>query len=229
VDIPYDLTRLLLFVSCTLFACVLSQPNRRHHHEQQPSPPPFLRYLARIGSDAFVVTLIMMVCGASPTRDVGQTVCAAVYLVAVATATATTNLPPRRVTTAAPPKRGSGHDDEIEEEDDATSIFHLSVLQRLSYASSLSPPKFLGGTKSEPNRNHIRRDRDQRRLLALIPCLVAVGLNVPFSVLRLYDRGWQWQRWPVPIIVATTYGFALGNLMVTVLQLRGVRLSRDDD
>jgi hypothetical protein len=204
---------------------VLSHP---HDHlkpsSSSPSSPPLLRYLSRISLDALVMTFLMILCGASPSRDVGHTVCAALYLVAVATATTTTSPLPRMLMTTAPPKRGSAQHNEVDIEEDSTPMVHMLLLQRLSYASSSVPADLFAGTKSDPSRRN-RRSLDHHRLLSLFPCLLAVGFNVPFSVLRLYDRGWQWQRWPVPIIVATTYGWAVGNLAETILRVRLPRRS----
>ena len=49
----------------------------------------------------------------------------------------------------------------------------------------------------------------------LTTCVVV--LNVPLMVLRLYDRGYQVQRWPVPVVLATTYGWILGNFLGTIV------------
>jgi len=38
---------------------------------------------------------------------------------------------------------------------------------------------------------------------------------IPLQILLLYDAGWQVQRWPVPVIVASTYGSAVGVLAGT--------------
>lgn len=38
-------------------------------------------------------------------------------------------------------------------------------------------------------------------------------VTIPFQVLRLYDWGSQIQRWPLPIILGSTYGFVLGSFL----------------
>jgi hypothetical protein len=78
-----------------------------------------------------------------------------------------------------------------------------SLLQRLSQPLAL-PPRADDG----PGR---------RRYDGAIVAHCVVGLNIPFSILRLYDRGWQWQRWPVPVVVASTYGWVLGTILGVML------------
>jgi hypothetical protein len=36
------------------------------------------------------------------------------------------------------------------------------------------------------------------------------------QILNLYDRGWQWQRWPVPMIVGSSFGWVLGNILFVI-------------
>jgi len=39
---------------------------------------------------------------------------------------------------------------------------------------------------------------------------------IVLQILRLYDRGWQIQRWPIPIIMGSTYGWIAGLWIGTV-------------
>ena len=41
-------------------------------------------------------------------------------------------------------------------------------------------------------------------------------VGIIFHIFRLYDRGWQIQRWPIPTIVGTTVGWTVGVLIQTV-------------
>ena len=42
-------------------------------------------------------------------------------------------------------------------------------------------------------------------------------VTIPFQVLRLYDWGSQIQRWPLPILLGSTYGFVLGSIVGCIL------------
>jgi hypothetical protein len=54
------------------------------------------------------------------------------------------------------------------------------------------------------------RDLDARVSLTVVQTRCVVACTVLAHVLRLYDGGWQAQRWPVPTIVGATYGWILG-------------------
>jgi len=57
-----------------------------------------------------------------------------------------------------------------------------------------------------------------RIAVATFHCTVAA--TIPLQILRLYDRGWQVQRWPVPVILGSTYGWILGVVIGTLWALR---------
>jgi hypothetical protein len=46
--------------------------------------------------------------------------------------------------------------------------------------------------------------------LAAIVSQSTIAATIPLQILRLYDRGWQVQRWPLPILLGSTYGWAIG-------------------
>ncbi|GKY91143.1 hypothetical protein MPSEU_000087100 [Mayamaea pseudoterrestris] len=46
-----------------------------------------------------------------------------------------------------------------------------------------------------------------------------LAVTIVMQILNLYDRGWQWQRWPVPMIVGSTFGWVIGNLLFAMMQL----------
>jgi hypothetical protein len=146
--------------------------------------------LVRLGADSAVVLAAMVLCGASPTNDLPHTVCAAVYLALLAT---TDHPPPNLSSDSRPSSSDAG-------EDPAS----LSLLQRLSHPVTLPPPRWDDG-------------RGRTKYAGAIVAHFVVGLNIPFSILRLYDRGWQWQRWPVPVVVASTYGWVLGAVLGLIL------------
>jgi hypothetical protein len=38
-------------------------------------------------------------------------------------------------------------------------------------------------------------------------------VSIPFQILTVLDRGLQIQRWPLPVILGTTYGYVIGSLI----------------
>ena len=44
-------------------------------------------------------------------------------------------------------------------------------------------------------------------------------VTVPFMVLRLYDWGSQIQRWPLPILLGSTFGYAIGTIAGSIIIL----------
>ncbi|CAB9515568.1 expressed unknown protein [Seminavis robusta] len=51
-----------------------------------------------------------------------------------------------------------------------------------------------------------------RHLLATCQTHALLFVTIPFQILRLYDWGSQIQRWPLPIMLGSTYGFVLGTI-----------------
>ena len=43
-----------------------------------------------------------------------------------------------------------------------------------------------------------------------------LAVTIVMQILNLYDRGWQWQRWPVPMIVGSSFGWVLGNMLFAI-------------
>lgn len=46
-----------------------------------------------------------------------------------------------------------------------------------------------------------------------------LAVTIPMQILCLYDRGWQWQRWPVPVMVGSTIGWTFGCFLVAWKQV----------
>ena len=66
-----------------------------------------------------------------------------------------------------------------------------------------------------------------RVAVAVSHCTLAT--TIPLQILRLYDRGWQIQRWPVPVILGSTYGWILGVLVGTLWAVRASSSSLSQD
>lgn len=105
---------------------------------------------------------------------------------------------------------------------------------------TLDPPRFIGndGDSVRPQQRSLwqrlyppqQTGRSSSRrggepLGSTICCCTTLALTIPFEVLLLYDRGWQWQRWPLPVMIGSTLGWALGCVMGTVW----VRVEQQDD
>lgn len=56
-------------------------------------------------------------------------------------------------------------------------------------------------------------DQFNEEFLASCQMHMTLFVSVPFQVLRLYDWGSQIQRWPLPVVLGSTYGFVLGTIL----------------
>lgn len=57
----------------------------------------------------------------------------------------------------------------------------------------------------------------QQDVVATTVLQCTVAMTIPMQILLLYDRGWQIQRWPVPVIIGSTIGWVVGTILGTVL------------
>ena len=53
---------------------------------------------------------------------------------------------------------------------------------------------------------------DHSDLLSTCRLYLTLAFIIPFSILSILDHGDQKQRWPVPVLMGGTYGFAFGSL-----------------
>ena len=83
----------------------------------------------------------------------------------------------------------------------------MNTLERLSLASTST------------SRTTALADR-----LAVVQTRCVLGLTTVLHILRLYDRGWQAQRWPVPTILGASLGWMVGQWIGLLLEMfRGAR------
>jgi putative effector of murein hydrolase len=73
-----------------------------------------------------------------------------------------------------------------------------------------------GGMRSK-GHDAVTLAEEQQHLLAKIMFYCCVAFTVPLQILLLYDRGWQVQRWPVPVIVGSTIGWVVGLCLGTMV------------
>lgn len=103
-----------------------------------------------------------------------------------------------------------------------TNILHSAVSALYCAALCLSDPPIavassssssLPQTLSEHVRYRLRGlegDKPQQAIVARASSQGTIAGAVLFQILRLYDRGWQVQRWPVPVITGSTIGWTVG-------------------
>ena len=72
-------------------------------------------------------------------------------------------------------------------------------------------------TSSHRSSRQQQQQQQQQDIVAQATAQLCVAVTIPCCILRVYDRGWQIQRWPVPLIVGSTYGWALGLCVGTML------------
>jgi hypothetical protein len=60
--------------------------------------------------------------------------------------------------------------------------------------------------------------------LAVMKTQCVMGLTIVLHILRLYDRGWQAQRWPVPTILGATLGWIAGHWVFLLLPIKKVHV-----
>lgn len=101
-------------------------------------------------------------------------------------------------------------------------IYHTILASaHLAMLTILLPTHF---NPTKPSWWHSRLQLPSRKsndfysqLLATCQIHATLFLTVPFLVLRLYDWGSQIQRWPLPILLGSTYGFAVGSTLGSML------------
>jgi len=78
--------------------------------------------------------------------------------------------------------------------------------------------------------------QQRQNLLQTIVLYSCISCTIPLQILLLYDRGWQLQRWPIPVILGSTIGSiggtVFGTLAITTNRLDSLlerkKLDRDD-
>ena len=179
--IPYDLSRLWLYVSGVAFVYVVSTATASGQH-----------VLGLLGM-TLCTWLAYIVYGASPTENQWHTLAAAFYLMLLIQWD--------------PPVWTN-------DEQDKTMSCSLNALQRLSLASSRT----------------ILTNLSVADRLAVVQTRSVLGLTMALHILRLYDRGWQPQRWPVPTILGASFGWIAGIWIGLVLEtIRLARLGPSDN
>eukprot|EP00531_Pseudo-nitzschia_arenysensis_P011686 CAMPEP_0116124988 /NCGR_PEP_ID=MMETSP0329-20121206/5573_1 /TAXON_ID=697910 /ORGANISM="Pseudo-nitzschia arenysensis, Strain B593" /LENGTH=222 /DNA_ID=CAMNT_0003619003 /DNA_START=73 /DNA_END=741 /DNA_ORIENTATION=- len=58
---------------------------------------------------------------------------------------------------------------------------------------------------------------DHSDIMSTTRLYMTLAICIPFSILSVLDHGEQKQRWPVPIFMGGTYGFAFGTILGLIL------------
>lgn len=185
--IPYDLERLWLFVAMIAFV-YLTTTTASSSSSNLPVLRDHLPVLLGMTLCTFVAYIIY---GASPTRHFGHTLAAALHLMILVQWDPPLLL---RQDDGDTGRRGRV----------VSSSSSLNVLERLSLAAS-------------PNDVTGRNDVAVVDRLAVMQTRAVVGATIVLHILRLYDRGWQAQRWPVPTVLGATGGWIAGRWMGLVM------------
>jgi len=193
VLVPIDLHSLTIFVShVTLVGffgslAVTSSTTTRHG-----GPKVLLSLLGQWIVVALTIWFVSVVCGTPPTQTVRQTVWASGYMATLLVL----------FTTITNPQPQSSRSDSLKSNTTNASLLDGRHLQRI-----LGLPIF-----DKENLHDFYTN-----LMATCQAHATAFVTVPFAVLRLYDWGSQIQRWPLPMILGSTYGFVAGSLLGSIL------------
>jgi hypothetical protein len=204
VLVPYDLLRLSRYIVQEFLALtVCSLVSSRSI--------PKLRYdLVCIILSTGLIFLVFVLCGAPPTPNVSHTVWAAVHTSVLLW------LDPPVVSLAS----NSG----VDQSPATPTAFGFLQSFGESVRGLVSGPAAI-----YPKEGKARAPSQLQCQLKSIVAHSMLAVLIPFPILRLYDRGWQVQRWPVPIVLGTTYGWIAGmvggTLWITVFASRQKQLA----
>jgi hypothetical protein len=133
---------------------------------------------------------VIVLCGASPVQNPWHTLAASLYTTALISFD--------------PPIFGSSDD-------------HVSTAGSNNAVVSWFPQLQLlvrGTRPKQRQASSIQQQRQDKVAMAVAHCVAAC--LIPCQILLLYDHGMQVQRWPVPTIMASSYGWAIGLVTGTL-------------
>lgn len=115
-----------------------------------------------------------------------------------------------------------------------THILHTALSAFYCAALCLSdPPIVVSSTAPITFSEHVRYrlrglegNNKQQAIVARACSQGTIAGTVVLQILRLYDRGWQVQRWPVPVIMGSTIGWTVGAIVGTLWNVLHQETSR---
>lgn len=85
-----------------------------------------------------------------------------------------------------------------------------------SLTTALFVATLLATTVKEEGRSDILKQlpfHDLDDVVATCRLYMTLLLTIPFQILTVLDHGLQIQRWPAPVLLGSTYGYAIGTIM----------------
>ena len=182
---------------------------------------------------SFVMMILFVVCGASPYHNLCHTYLASVYFVT----SAFFQYPSILVDTVGTTTTGSTMDGESKndgsgtsEKDPSTKI-HYHNSSPVKQHSELRIPLLLdiiqqqlrgqsGGIVAHATKSSSPQYQQGTIVLhqSIVYCCTTV--TVLFQILLLYDRGYQIQRYPIPIVLGCTIGWIMGTCIGAIRAIR---------
>jgi hypothetical protein len=148
---------------------------------------------------------VILLCGASPLQNPWHTLLASLYTMALISFD-----PPIFV----------HHDHDHDDDNESPAIVLLYSRLQLLVRGTRPKQRQRGATASSTQQQ--QQQRQDKVAMAVAHCVAAC--LIPCQILLLYDAGWQVQRWPVPVIMASTSGWVIGLVVGTLVAIRTVRL-----
>lgn len=202
VKVPYDLERLSLYVMgvVVILGVLATAPT---HNCRQVSIP---------GLAVFTLTGhgVMVLCGASPVHNVQHTLVASLYTTALISFDPPIFVHDGSNNSISNNISNNNKDDEQPHKElPASALSWFPQWQLLVRGNQRSKQR-----QASSSTQQQQRQRQDKVAMVVAHCVAAC--LIPCQILLLYDHGMQVQRWPVPTIMASTYGWAMGLVVGTV-------------
>jgi hypothetical protein len=194
VKVPYDLERLCMYVTfVVVFLGILATAPTQNYRKLSI---PGLAVLTLTGHGVIVL------CGASPVLNPWHTLAASLYTTALISFD--------------PPIFVLSDDNKDDDKSTATSTSASSNNAGVSWFPQLQ--LLVRGTRPKQRQASSMQQRQDKVAMVTAHCVAAC--LIPCQILLLYDHGMQVQRWPVPTIMASSYGWAIGLIAGTLWAIR---------
>jgi hypothetical protein len=206
VLVPYDLHRLTVYVGTvsvlSLIYLLLTTPRPKKNALIMT----FLVVLWHFVRAIVMTWMVVILCGAPPRREIQHTILACVYVATLVFFTTTIN--------------SSSSSSSNQQGSPTTWWWWHSRLNLPNLPMNLHKDDDGDGihdatTGHDNVQQSLLEDEEEfyRELLAVCQSHATVFVSIPLAVLRLYDWGSQIQRWPLPLLLGSTYGHVVGTVL----------------
>jgi len=97
-------------------------------------------------------------------------------------------------------------------------VFSATTTTQRNASSMVSLNEQLQQRLRARHHHHSMPQQAQKQcLLQTIVLYACIACTIPLQILLLYDRGWQLQRWPIPVILGVTIGWVAGTVFGTLV------------